>query len=60
MDRVFRWTESMIDDEQEGFRSDNINREALWQVMRMYDVSDKLLNGIKGMYISSLASVRVN
>ena len=28
------------------------NREALWQVLRMYDVKDKLLNGIKSMYVS--------
>ena len=24
---------------------DKVNREALWQVLRMYDVGDKLLNG---------------
>ena len=24
-----------------------VNREALWHVLRMYDVGDKLLNGIK-------------
>ena len=33
--------------------------EALWQVLRMYDVGGKLLNGIKSMYLNSLASVRV-
>ena len=36
-----------------------VNREALWQVLRMYDVSSKLLNGIKSMYVNSLACVRV-
>ena len=24
-----------------------VNREAIWQVLRMYDVGGKLLNGIK-------------
>ena len=38
---------------------DRVNREALWQVPRMYDVSDKLLNGIKRMYVNSSACVRI-
>ena len=38
---------------------DRINREAPWEVLRMYDVSGKLLNGIKSMYGNSLACVRV-
>ena len=38
---------------------DRVNREALRQVLRMYDVGGKLLNGIKGMYVNSLAYVRV-
>ena len=38
---------------------DRVNREALWQVMRMYDVGGKLLNGIKSMYVDSSACVRV-
>ena len=38
---------------------DKVNREALWQVLRMYDVGDKLLNGIKSMYVSNLAYFRV-
>ena len=38
---------------------DRVNREALWQVLRMYDVGGKLLNGIKSMYVNSLACVRV-
>ena len=29
---------------------DRVNREALWQVLRMYDVGGKLLNGIKSMH----------
>ena len=34
---------------------DRINREALWQVLRMYDVAGKLLNGMKSMHVNSLA-----
>ena len=36
-----------------------IKREALWQVLRMYDVGGKLLSGIKSMNVGSLACVRV-
>ena len=36
-----------------------VNREALWQVLRMYDVGGKLLGLIKRMYIDSLFCVRV-
>ena len=35
------------------------NRKALWQVLRMYGVGGKLLNGIKSMYVDSLDCVRV-
>ena len=28
-----------------------VNREALWQVLRMYDVGGKLLSEIKSMYV---------
>ena len=28
---------------------DRVNREALWQVLRMYDLEGKLLRGIKKM-----------
>ena len=38
---------------------DRVNREALWQVLRMYDVGGKLLSSIKGMYVNGLACVRV-
>ena len=38
---------------------DRIKREALWEVLRMYDVEGKLLSGIKSMYVDSSASVRV-
>ena len=38
---------------------DKVNREALCQVQRMYNVDGKLLNGIKSMYANSLACVRV-
>ena len=40
-------------------RNDKGNREALCQVLRMYDVSGKLLNGIKSMYVNILACVKV-
>ena len=36
-----------------------VNREALWQVLRMYDVVGKLLGGIKSMHVDSLACVKV-
>ena len=38
---------------------DRVNREALWQVLRKYDVGGKLLNCIKSMYDKSLSCVRV-
>ena len=34
---------------------DRVNRETLWQVLRMYDGGGKLLNGIKSMYVDNLA-----
>ena len=36
-----------------------VNRKALFQVLRRYDVGGKLLNGIKSMYVNSLACVRI-
>ena len=33
---------------------DKVNREALWQVLRMYDVDGKLLNGFKSMYVNKM------
>ena len=36
-----------------------VNKEALWQVLRIYDVGGKYLSGIKSMYVDSLACVRV-
>ena len=38
---------------------DRVKREALWQVLRMYDVGGRLFNETKSIYINSLASVRV-
>ena len=35
------------------------HKEALSQVLRMYDVGGKLLNGIKSMYVKSLTCVTV-
>ena len=36
-----------------------VNRKALWQVLRMYNVGSKLLSGIKIMYVDSLACVGI-
>ena len=30
---------------------DRVNREALWQVLRMYDVNGKLFKDIKSVYV---------
>ena len=38
---------------------DRVNGKAVREVLRMYDVGSKLLNGIKSMYVNSLACVRV-
>ena len=38
---------------------DRVNREALCQVLRMYDVGGKLLNSFKSMYANSLACIIV-
>ena len=38
---------------------DRVNREALWQVLRMYDVRGKILYGIKSMYVYRLACIIV-
>ena len=38
---------------------DRVNREVLWQVLRMYDVEGKFLGGIKSVYIDSSTCVRV-
>ena len=32
---------------------DRVNREALWQVLRIYDACGKLLSGIKSVYVDS-------
>ena len=37
---------------------DRVNREALWQVLRMYDVGVNL-SQIKSMYVDSSACVRL-
>ena len=31
---------------------DRVNREAIWQVLRMYDMSGKLLNGSEYMFVN--------
>ena len=38
---------------------DRVNREDLWQVLKMYDVGGKLLGGIKSMYVDNLTCVTV-
>src|SRR5678816_2810754 len=41
-------------------RYDRVNREALWQVLVIYGVGGRLLNGIKSMYDDSEACGRIN
>ena len=36
-----------------------VNKETLWQLLRMYDVVGKRLSGIKRMYFDSSSYVRV-
>ena len=36
-----------------------VNKESLWQILRMYNVGGKLLNGVKSLHFNSLACVRV-
>ena len=38
---------------------DMIKREALWQLLRLYDIGGTLLNGIKGVHVNSVACVKV-
>ena len=38
---------------------DSVNMEALWYVLKMYDVGGKVLNGIRSIYVNNLACVRV-
>ena len=38
---------------------DRVSRDALFQVLIMYDVDRKMLNGIKIMYVNSLVCVGV-
>ena len=38
---------------------DRVHTETLCQVLRMYDVGGKVLNGIKSMYVDSSACVRI-
>ena len=37
--------------------NDRVNREALWEVLRMYGVGGKLLNLVKSIYANCLACV---
>ena len=37
---------------------DRVNRKALWEILKIYDLGFKLLNGIKSMYVNSLACAR--
>ena len=37
---------------------DRVNREAFWQVLRMYDMGGKFLNGIKNIYVDIFACVK--
>ena len=37
-----------------------VNRQAVWQTLRMYDVESKVINVVTNMYVNSLACVIVN
>ena len=37
---------------------DRVKKEALWQVLRMYDVGSKVLDGSKIIYVNSLIHLR--
>ncbi len=39
---------------------DSLNRDALWRVLRVYGISDKICNIIRALYGSSMSAVRVN
>jgi hypothetical protein len=39
---------------------DRIKREALWQVLMIYGINGRLLNGIKSVYVDNEACVRIN
>ena len=36
-----------------------VNRETLWEVLRMYDMGGKLLNGMKSIHVNNLAYVGI-
>ncbi len=38
---------------------DRVNREALWSMLRIYDVGEQLLKGIQAFYREANACVRV-
>ena len=38
---------------------DNVDREGLWQVLRLYGIGGRLLNAVKSFYVESRACVRV-
>ena len=38
---------------------ERVNKETLWQVLKMQDVGGKFLNRTKRMYVESLPSVRL-
>ena len=38
---------------------DGVNREVLWQVLRMYDLGGKLVSAINSIYVDSSACVRI-
>ena len=37
----------------------SVNSEALWLVLKKYDVGGKLLSGIKSVYVDSLTCIKV-
>ena len=38
---------------------DRVDRDAMWNVLRLYGISGRLLRGVKCLYVGSKACVRV-
>ena len=38
---------------------DRVDRDAMWNVLRLYGIGGRLLRGVKSLYVGSKACVRV-
>ena len=38
---------------------DRVDRDAMWNVLRLYGIGDRLLQGVKSLYVGSKACVRI-